>query len=430
MKTKTKKSALALFGGTPVLKKRLPEVHNTGSQEIQAAVRVIKKGPLSGFLGTYSPGFLGGEHVQKLEAAFAKKFKTKHAVSFNSATTALHAAIVALEIGPGDEVIVSPYTMSASATAILMNGAVPIFADIDERTFNLNPLSVEKRITKNTKAIMVVNLLGQAADLGALLALAKKHNLKIIEDNAQSPGATWRGKYTGTVGDIGVFSLNVHKTIQTGEGGILVTNNPKYALRARLCRNHGEAVVDGMTGYDAGPIFGSNYRMPEVVAAMGLVQLSRLETLTKQRQQLVKFLEKELAGIDGLTLPQVARGNTHVYYRYAIKVDEKKLGISRDRLAEAMTAEGFGMSKGYVKPIYLLPLFQERKAFNHTHFPFESNYYDGAPDYSKGSCPVVERLNEKEFTVTDVCQHPRTKRHVALFVQALKKVLAHKDALQ
>lgn len=429
---RTKKPALAIRGGTPVMKSLLPEPHNIGAKEIAAVVRVMKKGPLSGFLGTHSPRFHGGEQVRKLESAFAKKFKMKHAVSFNSATTALHGAIVALGIGPGDEVIVPPYTMSASATAVLINGAVPIFADIDEKTFCIDPASVEKRITPYTKAIMVVNLFGQAADFGKLVPIAKKYNLKIIEDNAQSPGAQWRGKYTGTIGDIGVFSLNVHKAVQTGEGGLLVTNDPTYAFRAQLCRNHGESVVDEMPNYTAGPIFGSNYRMSEVTAATALVQLSRMDDLTKKRQQLARHLEKALAAarIKGLTSAYTAPGNTHVYYRYALKVDEKKLGITRDQLVDAMAAEGFGMSKGYVKPIYLLPLFQERKAFNQTHFPFENNYYKGKPDYAKGLCPVVERMYEKEFTLTDVCQHPRTKRHVDMFVQALKKVLVHKDELQ
>lgn len=427
---KDKKSALAIHGGTPIMKNRLTEPHNIGVREIAAAVRVMKKGPLSGFLGTNSPRFLGGEHILGLESAFLKKFKTKYAVSFNSATTALHGAIVALEIGPGDEVIVPPYTMSASAMAIIMNGAVPIFADIDEKTFCIDPRSVEKRITRYTKAIIVVNLFGQAADFSELLRIAKKHKLKIIEDNAQSPGALWRGRYTGTIGDIGIFSLNVHKVMQTGEGGMLITNNSRYALRAQLCRNHGEAVVDKMEQYDAGPIFGSNYRMTEVTAAIARIQLSRLDDLIKKRVALATLLTKGLSKIPGLTPAFTAQGNTHVYYRYPIKVDEEKLGITRDQLVDAMAAEGFGMSKGYVKPIYLLPVFQQQKAFNHTHFPFKSNYYAGKPNYKKGICPVTERLETKEFTLTDVCQHPRTSKHVNLFLKALQKVLAHKSELQ
>ena len=431
MQTKQKKEALAMNGGTPVMRNALHPVHVVGKEEFAAVKRVIVKGPLSGFAGVAGPKFWGGSEVRAFEKEFAKKFKVKHALGFNSATTALHAAIVALGIGPGDEVIVSPYTMCASATAIMMNGATPIFADVDEKTFCMDSESVRKRITKRTKALMVVNLMGQAADLGNLIPLAKKHNLAIIEDNSQSPGAKWNGKYLGTIGDIGIFSLNVHKAMQTGEGGILVTNNDRYALRAGLSRNHGEAVVDEMgKEYDAGPIFGSNYRMTEVIAAMARVQLRKLDFLTSKRLILATRLTKALKKIPGLTPPFIHPGNTHVYHRYMIKVDEKKLGLSRDTLVRAMAAEGFFMSRGYIKPVHLLRVFQERKAFNNTGFPFEKNtYYDGNPDYSRGSLPVVERLYDTEVTFSDICQYPYTAKHVDLFVTALKKVLAHKHEL-
>ena len=429
-KAHTSESKLALRGGTPVLKQPYPPVYTVGKREIVEAIKVLKEGPLSDFLGVAGEYFLGGKRVRSLEHVFTKKFKVKHAVSFNSATTALHGAIVTLGIGPGDEVILPPYTMSASAMAVLMNGAVPVFADIDEMTFCIDVESARTRITKHTKAIMAVNLFGQAADFEPLLALAREHNIKIIEDNAQAPAAKWRGRYTGTIGDIGVFSFNFHKTMQSGEGGVLVTNNDGYALRAQLCRNHGESVVDGMSAYDGGPVFGSNYRMTELTAAIAEVQLSRLDFLNAKNQALVRYLSKQLSAIPGLTLPYVASGNKHVYFAYVIKVDEKKLGISRDRLVEAMRAEGFPMSRGYQKPLYLYKLFQEQQAFNNTHFPFKSEGYDGAPDYSKGICPVAERLYEKELTMTQICQHPRTKKHIDLFVQALKKVLAHKNELQ
>src|SRR3990167_8730336 len=324
----TKPSHLALFGGTPVLKNQLPEVHNAGREEAVAAVRVIKEGPLSGFLGTASSRFLGGKYVRLFEKEFSKKFKVRHAVSYNSATSALHAAIVALGIGPGDEVIVPPYTMSATVTAVLQNGATPIFADIEDKMFCIDPKSVESRITKNTKAIMAVNLFGQAADFGALLPLSKKYGLKIIEDNAQSPGALCRGKYAGTVGDVGVFSLNVHKAIQTGEGGVLVTNDDAYALRAQLCRNHGESVVDDLPGYDAGPIFGSNYRMTELEAAVAYEQLEKLERFNAHKVGLCEYLTAQLSGIPGITTPHIPEGNTHVYFNHALLIDESKLGLS------------------------------------------------------------------------------------------------------
>src|SRR3989344_47521 len=195
MKNTKRKGILAINGGMPVMRESLPPVYIIDQKEIDAVTRVIRKGPLSGFHGTWDSRFLGGTEVLAFEREFAKKFKVKYAVSFNSATTALHGAIVALGIGPGDEVIVPPYSMAASATVVLMNGAVPIFADIDARTFCIDTPSGEKRITKRTKAIMAVDLLGQGPDFSTLLPLARTYKLPIIEDNAQSPGPLWRGKY-------------------------------------------------------------------------------------------------------------------------------------------------------------------------------------------------------------------------------------------
>ncbi len=423
---KITKSKLAINGGKPVLKRQFKSPYLIGKKEISIATKLLKDGPLSDYVGAPGKYFFGGKHVLSLESAFVKKFKVKYAVSFNSATTALHGAIVALGIGPGDEVIIPPYTMSATATSVLMNGAVPIFADIDPNTFCLDASSVEKAITKRTKAILVVNLFGQMADFDRLLILSKKYKLKIIEDNAQAPGALWRGRPAGTVGDIGIFSFNVHKTIQAGEGGVLVTNNKKYALRAQLCRNHGENLAGAYP--EAGLLIGSNYRMTELTAALCEVQLSRLDFLTKKRRALVAYLTTCLRDVRGIEIPQVPKENHHVYYVFPFKIDEKKLGISRDTLVDAMTAEGFPMSKGYLEPLYLLPIFQKKQAFNGTHFPFD---YDGMTQkYTKGICPVTERLYENELTWTMLCQHPRTKKDIDSFVRALEKILAHKSELQ
>lgn len=423
------KKILAINGGKPVLKKPLPAVYNIGNKEISAVNKLLKRGPLSDFVGAVGKYFLGGKYVKKLEELFCKKFGIKYAVSFNSATTALHAAIVALGIGPGDEVIVSPYTMSASATVILMNGAVPVFADIDEKTFCIDPVSVRKCVTPRTKAIMAVNIFGGPADFDELLKIAKEHNLKIIEDNAQAPGAKYKGRYAGTIGDIGIFSFNVHKVIQSGEGGVLVTNNPDYALRAQMSRNHGEVYADQDPNYSLGPIIGSNYRMTEIEAAIAFEQLKKLDFLNKKRIELVNYLNKKLSGIDGLELPYVPKDYFHVFYGHPIKINEKKLGISRDVFVKAMAAEGFGMSAGYVKPIYLLRLYQEKKVFNQTKFPFEGSHYSGKVDYSKGICPVVERMYEKEISINSICQYPRTKKEIDLFVAAVKKILANRSEL-
>lgn len=400
-----------------------PPIYRIDGREIAAVAKVLKKGPLSGFVGEAGPEFFGGPVVRRFEKKFAAKFKVRYAVSFNSATTALHGAVVALDIGPGDEVIVPPYTMSASATAVLMNGAVPIFADIDPDTFCVNPSSVEKKITTRTKAVMMVNLFGQTGDMGTLLRLARKHNIAVIEDNAQSPGARWRNRFTGTVGDIGVFSFNFHKTIQAGEGGVLVTDNKRYALRAQLCRNHGESVVGGLPGYTSGPVFGSNYRMTEVTAAIAEVQLRKLDFLNRKRIALAQRLTRKLSDIPGLTLPHIPAGNTHVFYSYIMKVDEDKLGISRAQLVATLQKKGFPIGVGYVRPLYLLPVFQKKQAFNATHFPFD---YNGRkePDYRKGLCPVAERMHYTELIGTDVCRHPYTSAHVDAFAAVMRETVA------
>jgi len=419
----------ALLGGTPVRQEPLGIIHNIGQEEIDAATRVLTRGPLSGFVGVWGEKFLGGEEVRRFEDAFAKKFKIKHAVGFNSATTALHAAMVALEIGPGDEVIVAPYSMAASATCVINSGGIPVFADIDERTFNMDPESIRSKISTYTKAIVVVNLYGQPAALDEIMAIAREHNLKVVEDNAQSPGATYKGRLAGTIADIGIFSLNVNKVIQTGEGGILVTNDDRLALRAQLCRNHGESVIDDIPGYE-GPMFGSNYRMTELEAAIAYEQLMKLDFLTQKKKELIDYVESQMKDIPGITTPYVAPDNTHVYFQYAIKIDEAKLGLSRDLFVKAMAAEGFPLGRGYVKPIYWLKVFQERRAFNNTHFPFEYPGYDGKPDYSKGSCPVVERMYDKELVTIFHFWHPRDRAFVDQFMTAVKKVLAHKDELK
>lgn len=420
---------LAICGGKPVLGKPLPAVYNIGREEIREVVSLLKKGPLSGFAAVAGEKFSGGRYVRRLEDAFCKKFAIKHAVSFNSASTALTASIAALSIGPGDEVIVSPFTMSASVMSVIANGAVPIFADVELPSFCIDPKEVISKITKRTKAIMVVNLFGGPANFDRLLKLAEKYHLKIIEDNAQALGAKYHGKFTGTIGDIGVFSFNVHKVVQSGEGGVLITNDHNLAFRAQLARNHGEVIIDSTDDYSLGPIFGSNWRMTELEAIIAYHQFAKLDFLNRERIKLADYLSYQLTRFDGLILPYVDNksGNRHVYYLFPIMIDEKKFGISRDLFVDAMTAEGFQMSKGYVKPIYLLKIFQQRRAFNQTHFPFD---YGGCrPNYSRGICPVVEMLYERELTYTDICQYPRTRKDIDKFVAAVSKILEFKDEL-
>lgn len=237
-------SKLAIKGGTPIRTQLFPEYNTIGNEEKEAVMKVLDSGNLSQFLGAWHKDFYGGPTVQQFEKAWSLAFGTKYSISVNSNTSGLFTAIGACGIGPGDEVIVSPYTMSASALAPIIYGAVPVFADVDYDNFGLDPASIEKCISPRTKAILVVHIFGNPARMDEIMAIAKKHGLYVIEDCAQAPMAKYKGQYVGTMGDIGVFSLNYHKHIHTGEGGVIITNNDSLAEKCYLIRNHGENIVE------------------------------------------------------------------------------------------------------------------------------------------------------------------------------------------
>ena len=250
---------LALFGGNKLIEKSFNSYNTIGKEEKNAAIEVIESGVLSKFLGTWGPDFFGGSKVQEFERQCEAFFDVKHAIVVNSWTSGLIMAVGAIGIEPGDEIIVTPWTMSASATAILHWNAIPVFADIEPHTFCLDPKSIEEQITPQTKAIMAVDIFGHSADMKSILAIAKKNNLKVISDTAQAPGAMYHGKYAGTLADIGGYSLNYHKHIHTGEGGILVTNSDLYADKLRLIRNHAEVVVESKGNKDLTNMIGFNF---------------------------------------------------------------------------------------------------------------------------------------------------------------------------
>ncbi len=421
---------LALHGGTPVRTRPFPLYVTIGREERDAAIAVIEGGVLSGFMGTWSPAFLGGTKVRQLERDWEKYYGVKHAVTMNSATSALYAAVGASGAGPGDEVIVSPYTMSASASAALVNGAIPVFADIDEETFCITPETVRARLSPHTKAIVVVDLLGHPADMDGIMEIAREHNLVVIEDAAQAYGSTYQGRHAGTLADIGVFSLNYHKTIHTGEGGVAVTDDDRFAERLQLIRNHGEVVVGAKGTDDIVNLVGQNYRMTEIEAAIGIEQLKKLSRLHPPRVAAADFLTNRLASLKGLTPPRVKGGVVHGYYLYALRVDEKKLGVKRDRIVDALNAEGIPMVGGYTRPLYLEPLYQKRIAFGSQGFPFTYSGYKGSVSYERGICPVTERMFEHELMVTNVCHANIEESDLRDVVRAFRKVWDNLDSLR
>ena len=423
------KERLALMGGEKTIQTPFKRYNSIGIEEVEAAKRVIEGGVLSQFLGCWDADFYGGDKVREFERDWSAFFGVKHAVTVNSATSGLIAAVGAIGIEPGDEVIVSPWTMCASATAILHWNAIPVFSDIEPQTFCLDPKSVEANITPYTKAIMAIDIFGHSADMDALMSIAGKHNLKVISDTAQAPGALYKGRYAGTLAHVGVYSLNYHKHIHTGEGGILVTDDDEIAERMQLIRNHAEAVVGDKGVTDLTNMIGYNFRLGEIECAIGIEQLKKLKGLAETRQHPADQLNKGLKDLTGLLTPVVKPDCTHVYYVYPIILDINTLGVSRDRIYAALQAEGVSVANRY-QNIHLLPIYQKKIAYGSRSFPWSSDICKRDIDYRKGICPVAEDLNDERFLSIGLCVFDLDDRDVDLIVAAFKKVWEQMEVLR
>jgi dTDP-4-amino-4,6-dideoxygalactose transaminase len=419
-------SRLAIDGGTPVRTRPFPEYRTIGAEEKAAVAEVLDSGVLSAFLGTWSAEFLGGPRVRKLEEEWCAYFGVAHAVSMNSATSGLFAALGAAGVGPGDEVIVSPYTMSASAVGPLLYNAIPVFADIDPETFCISAETIRKVLTPHTKAIVVVDIFGHPADMDAIMELAAERGLMVIEDAAQAPCAKLGERYAGTLGHIGVFSLNYHKHIHCGEGAVVVTDDPALAEKLQLIRNHAEVVLQQMPGGgDLNNMLGFNYRMTEIEAAIASEQLNKLEGLLASRIERAEQLTELLSNIGGISTPVVRPGCVHAYYAYALRYDAAAVGVPRARFAEALRAEGIPIAEGYVAPIYLQPLYQERKLFGGTGSPWNDPAYRGSVSYERGICPVTERMHFEELIYTGAIHGQLSTADIEDFAEAFHKVAVH-----
>jgi dTDP-4-amino-4,6-dideoxygalactose transaminase len=426
---------LALNGGTPVRTKLFPAYNTIGEEEKAAALRVLDSGNLSQFLGAWHRDFFGGPEVRAFEERWSEAFDCKHSISVNSNTSGLITAIGACGIQPGDEVIVSPYTMSASALAPILYGGVPVFADIDEDNFGLCPISVAAKITPRTKAILVVHIFGNPAKMDEIMEIARRHNLKVIEDCAQAPLAEYKGRKVGTIGDLGVFSLNYHKHIHTGEGGVITTNDDFLAERCQLIRNHGEVAAEAKGVTDFTNTYGQNYRLTEIQAAIGTEQLKKLPGLLEQRLENADFLARKLGGLNGISAPRVEEGARHVYYVQPFKFSEAELGVHRNRFVQAIKAEIPSavlredtplIGAGYVRPLYLQPLYQKRAAT----CSFNCPKYEGKVSYEKGLCPVTERMHFDELFTHEFMRPGMTKQDLEDVVRAFEKVVENINELR
>ena len=420
---------LALFGGPKVIDQPFVRYNPIGAEEVQAAKAVIESGVLSQFIGAWHEDFNGGPKVREFERACEAHFGVRHAITVNSWSSGLTAAVGAIGIEPGDEVIVSPWTMCASATAILHWNAIPVFADIEPSSFCLDPIAVEASITPYTKAIMAVDIFGQSANMRALMDIATRYGLKLISDTAQAPGAMYHGRHAGTLAHIGGYSLNYHKHIHTGEGGILVTDDDTLAERMRMIRNHAEAVVDGRGWGDLVNMIGYNFRLGEIESAMGIEQLKKLSGFVADRQRAARRLDAGLAGLKGLQTPIVPAGSTHAYYVYAMTLDPVALGVPRMRILDSLAAEGVQGLSGAYQNLHLLPMYQKKIAYGAKGFPWTSDICHRDVSYAKGICPVAERLNDSSYMGFAMCLHQLSDTEVDLLIEAFRKVWANLPAL-
>jgi perosamine synthetase len=294
-----------------------------------------------------------GRFIGEFERAFADYCGVKHAVACNNGTTALHVALVALGIGPGDEVIVPSLTYIASANAVSYCGATPVFAENETRTFNIDPADIEALITPKTRAIMPVHLYGHPADMDPINAIAKKHGLFVVEDAAEAVGGQYKGRTTGSLGDVGVFSFFGNKIITTGEGGMVTTDDDAVAERLRLYKGQG---MDPNRRYWF-PVIGYNYRMTNIEAAIGLAQLERVDHHLAGRKRVAELYDKALAGLGNrLILPTTESWARHVFWMYTVQLGE---GVSKSRDQVMLDLDALGVeTRPVFHPMHVLPPYQ------------------------------------------------------------------------
>jgi perosamine synthetase len=346
-----------------------------GDEEIKAVSEVLKSGMLA-----------QGESVKRFEEDFSRYLGVKHSIAVNNGTVSLDLTMKALDLKPGDEVITPAFTFIATANCALYQGLRPVFADVDARTFNIDPDDLQKRITARTRAVIGVHLYGQPFDLAAISEICQDKKIFLVEDCAQAHGAEYRGQKVGSFGTAGCFSFYPTKNMTTGEGGMITTDDDDLAERLRLLRSHGD------TGKYNHTTLGYNYRMMNIQGAIGLAQLKRLEEFTARRIENAAFLNDNIR-IKGITTPYQAEGVRHVYHQYVVRVEESFAG-SREKLMEYLQANGIGSAVHYPRTVYEQPLYRKL-------------------GYTSESCPVSEEVSHM---VLSLPVHPSLTREDLLHI--------------
>jgi len=426
-------ATLALFGGEKTVALSPGSWPRVGEEEIAAVVEAMRKSVED---TRYLTASGGGGPMEEFERNFARFMGTRLAMTTSGGGPALHIAVMASGVEAGDEVIVSPYTWGQTVSCILQQNAIPVFADIDERTYNLDPAAIEARISDSTRAIVVVHIFGHPADMDAIMEVAAKHDLPVIEDCAQAVGAVYRGRRVGAIGHLGCYSIGDGKNMVGGEGGVLVTDDDRLYELANLMGQHPARHTPLITDENLKKYIDSliyTYRIHPLAAVIANVQLRYLDQWNAERRRNAEYLSRGLSEIPGLEPPHVAPDCEHVYHLYSPTFAAHEVeGVSRERYVEALAAEGVPISTGYVKtPIYLRPRHQEHAYFYGKGCPWSCRFARRVVEYRRGDCPVAERrCDEQELLMGST---PWLGDQTALmdqYLDAFHKVAENLDALR
>lgn len=411
---------LAIFGGEKAKKTPFGTGKRFGKEELKQLEEALEQNTLF---------YWHGKKVKEFNEKFAKMYGVKHCVAASSGTASIHVGLGTAGVTAGDEVITSPITDMGSVIGILYQNAIPVFADLDPNTYNMDPKSIEEKISQKTKAILVVHLAGNPANMDAIMDIAKKHNIKVVEDCAQSYMSYYKGRLAGTIGDIGCFSLNDFKHISAGDGGMCIMNDEDLYIKAMKFadKNYNRlGTAEAMRKIES---LAPNYRMSELQGAVGLAQLGRLKWICEQRNEYGEGLTKGIEGLPGIYPPKIEDGNKSSYWFYMLRIDEKEAGVSRDDFSKALAAEGVPNQAGYIPNcVYEYDIFKNKNAYPGTDCPFGCKFYGKGIEYYKGMCPQAEeilntaiRINVNEFyTKTDMEEVIEAIRKVSMYYAANK----------
>lgn len=402
---------LALYGGPKTKTTPFGSGKRYGQEELDQLREALEQNTLF---------YAHGKKTTRFLNKFKKMYGSPCAVAASSGTAAIHTALAALDVGPGDEVITSAVTDMGSVIGILFQNAVPVFADIDPHTYNMTPESIEESITPQTKVIEVVHLAGNPADMNAVLDVSQKHGIPVVEDCAQSYLSLYRGKLAGTFGEFGCFSLNDFKHISAGDAGMLLTKDEHLAWKAQMFTDKG---YDRTKQAHNPPFLAANYRMNELEAAVAIAQLDRLPWIVSRRREYGNRLTEGISGLPGIVPHKITPGGESSFWFYMLRVDEKKLGASRDLFADAVGAEGIPCSKGYIaRPLYLSELFQKKTIYPNFNWPEDFPQYAHSVTYPQGLCPVAE--NVLKTAVTFRLNEFFTEQDIEDMIRAIRKAAA------